>query len=489
MGHVNTFSTATEMLQALRARHISAVELLDLHLNRIERYNPQLNAIVTPNYAAARQTAQAADAARARGDEKPLLGLPHTIKDCIYVKGLTTTGGVLERAESTDEEDAPVAARLRASGGVLIGKTNVPPYAGDWQSDNPVFGRSNNPWNLERTPGGSTGGGAAAIAAGLAALEFGGDFGGSIRVPAAFCGIYGHKPSELVVPRRGHFPGPNVTNPATAMYVQGPLARSAADLELALNVVAGADEGEDVAWRLELPPPRREKLAEYRVAILPPIAWLPVDDEITAALDQLATELGRTGAQVQAVQPEALGDLCEYYCIYLSLNSAISNTGRPEDDRRREAGEIRRHTDAFNDLAWADGLEASASDYIIWFGYREHYRAALRRFFHHWDVLLAPANIVNAFPHTDAPWPERRLDINGKMVDYGLQSVYASLCNLSGHPGTAFPAGRSQDGLPIGLQAIGPYLEDRTPIHFAALVAQEWGGFYPPPGYGADGGS
>jgi Asp-tRNA(Asn)/Glu-tRNA(Gln) amidotransferase A subunit family amidase len=215
------------MLQALRTRQVSATELLDRHLLRIERYNPQLNAIATPNYDAARQSAQAADEARAWGKDRPLLGLPYTIKDCIYVKGLTTTGGVPERLGIIDEEDAPSAA----AGAVLLGKTNVPPYDADWQSDNPIFGRSNNPWDPERTPGGSTGGGAAAVAAGLTPLESGGDMGGSIRIPAALCGIYGHKPSELVVPRRGSFPGSNVFNAAHAMYVQGPLARTAADLE------------------------------------------------------------------------------------------------------------------------------------------------------------------------------------------------------------------------------------------------------------------
>ena len=164
--HLSAFVSATEMLRALRRREISAVELLELHLRRIERYNPQLSAIVTPNYDQARQVSRQADAAWTQGEDRPLLGLPLTIKDCIYVRGLPTTGGVPERAEAIAEEDAPVAARVRAAGGVIMGKTNVPPYAADYQSANPLFGRSNNPWNLAHTPGGSTGGGAAAVAAG-----------------------------------------------------------------------------------------------------------------------------------------------------------------------------------------------------------------------------------------------------------------------------------------------------------------------------------
>jgi amidase len=484
--HVDAFASATEMLRALRMRQVSAAELLDLHLRRVERYNPQLNAIVIPNYDDARQVAAQANAARVQGEDRPLLGLPLTIKDCIYVQGLPTTGGVPERAEAVAEADAPVAARVRAAGATIMGKTNVPPYAADYQSSNPLFGRSNNPWDLSRTPGGSTGGGAAAVAAGLTPLEFGGDFAGSIRVPAAFCGVYGHKTSETAVSRRGHFPGTNTPNAATAMAVQGPLARSAEDLELAFHVIAGPDVDEDVAWRLEVPSARHERLADYRVAALPPIEWLPVDAEITAVLDKLATQLGRVGAQVKEVQPEALDDMRDYHRTYASIMSAMSSTGRPREDCHREAEAIRRNTDDPYDLAYADGLEASASDYIIWFGRREHYRAALRAFFEQWDVLLTPANIVNAFPHTDAPYGERRLDVNGEAVKYGWQMVYPSLGNLSGYPATAFPVGLTRSGLPIGLQAIGPYLEDRTPIRFAALVAREFGGFRRPPGYDGD---
>jgi len=480
------FAPATTMLRALRQGQISALELLELHERRIERYSPALNAIVTPNTDAARQAAAAADEARARGEERPLLGLPVTIKDCIDVKGLPTTGGLPERAEAIAEADAPVAARVRAAGAVIMGKTNVPPNASDWQSDNPLFGRTNNPWDLGRTPGGSTGGGAAAIAAGLTPLGFGGDFAGSIRVPAAFCGIYGHKSSETAVPRVGHFPAGNQPNSATAMAVQGPLARSAEDLELALDVIAGPGVGEDVAWRLELPPARHERLADYRVAVLPPIEWLPVEGEIVAALDCLATRLGGAGALVKEIQPAAFGDLRDYYTTYLSIMAAMSSAWRPKADRLGEAGALRRRTDSFSMLAYADALEAGAGDYVMWFGRREGYRAALRAFFEEWDVLLSPANFVNAFEHTDAPPEERGFEVNGERVPYDWQSVYPSLANFSGHPATAFPVGQTETGLPIGLQAIGPYLEDRTPIRFAALVAGEFGGFRRPPGYDAD---
>jgi amidase len=455
---IDGFTPATEMVAALRQKQLSAVELLELHLRRIERYNPALNAIVIPNYAAARQMAAEADQAIARGEAKPLLGLPVTLKDCIYAQGLPMTAGVPEHANTIAQEDARIVARLRAAGAVILGKTNVPPHSGDWQTSNPVFGRTNNPWNLARTPGGSTGGGAAAVAAGLSPLEIGGDFGGSIRIPAAFCGIYGHKPSETAVPRSGYFPGSNLPNPVMAMAVQGPLARSAPDLELALRVIAGPDVGEDVAWHLELPPARQARLADYRVAALLPISWVPVEADIVAALDKLAAQLERAGARVKRIQiNDAFDSFLDYYRLYLAMFAALRDVERDNPE----------------------GVHVNIANYVTWFKHREKYRAMLRAFFRDWDVILSPANVVTAFPH-DQYW----LGVNGARVEYEMQFVYACLANLSGHPATVFPLGLSRQKLPIGLQALGPYLEDYTPIHFAALVAQELGGFVSPPGYG-----
>ena len=483
MSAIDGFSPAYTMLRTLRARQVSAVELLDLHLERIERLNPALNAIVTPNYDQARQDARTADAARARGEDAPLLGLPMTIKDCIDVQGLPGTAGVVEFADRRPVHDAPVVARVRAAGAVILGKTNVPPWAGDHQADNPVFGRTNNPWDLDRTPGGSTGGGAAALAAGLTALELGSDLGGSIRVPAAFCGVYGHRPSDTAVPRSGHFPGSPLPNAAWVMNVQGPLARTADDLALALDVIAGADVGDDVAWRLVLPPARHTRLADFRVAVLPSIAWQPVDAEIVASLDRLAGELRHAGARVQEAQPDGFGDLHDYHACYVSLLGVMQSRGTSAEQRRQMAADVRARGDAF-DPAAARGLEASASEYFGWHGRREEYRAAYRAFFRDWDVLLAPTTIVPAFPHTREPRSDRFLTVNGERVPYGRLLVYPGLATLAGQPATAFPAGLSSGGLPLSVQAIGPFLEDRTPMQFTALVAREVGGFQAPPGYG-----
>lgn len=479
---VDAFSDALSMVHALRERRISAVELLDLHLQRIHRYNPRLNAVVTPSYERARESAAAADSARARGENGRLLGLPMTIKDCIDVAGLPTTGGVVDRADAVATEDARPVARIRAAGAVIMGKTNVPPYASDWQSDNPLFGRTCNPWDLERTPGGSSGGAAAAIAAGLAPLELGGDFMGSIRVPAAFCGVYGHKPTLTAMPGTGHFPAGLLPNPTTALAVIGPLARSAEDLELALEVGAGPEIGEDAAWRLALPPARHDRLGQFRVAVLPVPDWLPLDDEIGAALERVSVELARRGVKVERAQPASLGNLREYYELYLSIVGSIESIGRPPEKRVQAAERFRASGDWYL-AAYGRGVDAQAAEYIAWHGKRESYRAAYRAFFRDWDVLLAPANIVNAFPHMDAPFGQRKLEVNGRSVRYGLQSFFAGLANLTGNPSTAFPVGFTRSHLPIGLQAIGPYLEDRTSIRFAACLARELGGYLPPPGY------
>ena len=369
MANVDVFSSATELLSRLRTGNISAADLTDLHIRRIERHDGRLNAVVVRDFDRARQQARAADQARARGETRPLLGLPMTLKESINVTGLGTTCGVPDWKGYVSPHDGAAAARSRAAGAVLLGKTNVPPMLADWQSANPIFGRTNNPWDLGRTPGGSSGGGAAALAAGLTALEVGSDIGGSIRVPAAFCGVYGHRPSETLLPRSGQFPMPPLPNAATVMGVQGPLARSAEDLELALSVLAGPDVGEDVAWTVSLPAARHDRLADFRVAILPPIPWHPVDEQITAGLLDLASRLARMGAVVKEVQPDGLGDHREYHGFYRTLLSAVTGARVDAETRRQRIAWFRAAGDDLS-LAAARGLEGSAGDYLLWHGRR-----------------------------------------------------------------------------------------------------------------------
>jgi amidase len=467
------------MVRSLRAREISAAELLALHVDRIARHNPALNAIVTLDLERAAETARAIDAAPAK-NRGALCGLPLTIKDNIDVTGLRTTAGIAALAAAPlADHDATVVARLRAAGGIVIGKTNLPPAASDYQTINAIFGRTVNPYDAGRTPGGSTGGGAAAVAAGLSPLEVGTDIGGSVRVPAAYCGIYGHKPSETLVPRDGQVRDFPVPNPAKVGNVQGPLARDAVDLELALDIIKGPVAGEDAAWRLDLGPARHETLKDFRVAILPRIAWLPVDDEIRAALESVASTLSRLGAHVGAAQPDSFGDLREHYRRYMVIIGATLSTAYAPAFIAQLAQ--RTAADEFAPGLFG-GMQAGVRDYLIWLDERETHRHSYRSFFSSWDVLLSPMSPVLAFRHDDRPFAERELTVNGTRIPYGRLSVYPSLATHAGQPATVFPVGRSRSGLPIGLQAIGPYLEDRTPIRFAQLLAREIGGYQPPTG-------
>jgi amidase len=484
----NPFSTATELLAALRSRQLTSSELAELYIRRIEHHDGRLNAVVVRDFERARYQARAADQALARGVEGALLGLPMTIKESFNVAGLPTTCGVPEWRDFVSRHDAPAVVRTRAAGAVLLGKTNVPPMLADWQSANPIHGRANNPWDLGRTPGGSSGGSAAAIAAGLCALEVGSDIGGSIRVPAVFCGVYGHRPSETLLPKSGQFPVPPLPNSAGVMGVQGPIARSAEDLELALSVLAGPDVGEDVAWRVELPPARRDRLADFRVAVLPPIPWLAVDDEIRQALEALAVRLRRLGATVEEIQPDVLGDHRVHHQLYRSLLSAMTSARETAEGRQQSIAYWKQGDDEFA-RASLRGLEGAPADFVAWGAQREGYRQAWRAFFRDWDVLLAPAINVLAYPHVARAWPRHdrdfwlTLDVNGHAVPYFHGLVYPALSTVAGQPATAFPVGLSRAGLPIGLQAVGPYLEDLTPLRFTALLAREIGGFRRPVGY------
>ncbi|GAC1443730.1 MAG: amidase [Chloroflexota bacterium] len=481
---VNAFSSIHAMLDALERRTVSAVELLDLHLARIERFNSAVNAIVTLCEDTAYDAARRADRTRSEGTKKSLLGLPLTIKDTIDVEDLPTTAGIRDRRKSLPLSTARVVRRLQAEGAVLMGKSNVPPYAGNWQTDNSLFGRSNNPWNLDRTPGGSSGGGAAALASGLTPLEIGSDIGGSIRVPASFCGVYGHRPSDTALPRSGHFPGSSLPNAGLAVNVLGPLARDAQGIDLALRVASGPEPGEDIGWRLRLPPARHGRLRDYRVAVLPWLDWLPVDPEIVDATESLMGSLAHCGVTTEQVGPEGFANFRGHHESYVSFVAAIFNFGRetPSAKRRRAAQALEQTGDEF-DAAEARGLLASAHEFLALHARREQYREAYRRFFATWDVLLTPVTIVPAFPHARHPVSADAITIHGKSVPYSRLMVYPGVASFSGQPATAFPLCLSREGLPIGLQAVGPYLEDRTPIRFAELIAREYGGFVQPSGF------
>ncbi len=315
------FASAREAARAIRRRDVSSLELTELVLSRIEKYNAKVNAIVVPLFEQARARAREADNALARGRTwGPLHGVPVTVKESYDVAGVASTWGNPEFADNVPQVDATVVARLREAGAILLGKTNVPFMLSDWQSFNDVYGVTRNPWDLDRTTGGSTGGGAAALAAGLSYLSVGGDLGGSIRVPAHFCGVFGHKPSRNVVPGKGHAPPlPPVVLPD--LEVKGPLARSAADLKLALEILGGPDEEEAAAYRWTLPSARGERLADYRIGYVLDHPHAAVSSGVKAVLSEAVDSLRKAGARLEEGWPEGADPVkhCDTYLYLLEM--------------------------------------------------------------------------------------------------------------------------------------------------------------------------
>ena len=448
--------SAGEIVEALAARKVGALELTDAAIARIEDRDRAINAVVVRDFDRAREQAKAADAALARGERRPLLGLPMTVKESHNVAGLPTCWGSPAFNGWTAETDSVPVARLKGAGAIILGKTNIPPFLADWQSNNPVYGRTCNPWDLDRSPGGSSGGSAAALAAGMSPLELGSDIGGSIRVPAAFCGVFGHKPSWGLVSQRGHAP-PGFDPGPTTLAVVGPLARTAADLGLALDVLAGPDPEEAKAYRLDLPPPRQKALADYRVLVLSHHPLVETDNEIRDAADNLAGRLDALGSQVSRGS-ELLPDLEAQHGVFMGILGAAMSRGAPQGT-------------TMNAHEWMNLLDAQVA-----------FRRRWATFFESFDVVVAPTIGIAAFPHDDEPDAQKRTHvINGRTTPYFGQIAWPGVPLLPNLPATAVPFGQTRGGLPIGLQVIGPYLEDRTTIAFARLLEREFGGFKAPP--------
>jgi amidase len=479
------YRTATELLAALAATQISSVELVDFSIARIEALDKRLNAVVVRDFERARAAAKAADAALARGERRPLLGLPMTVKESFGVVGLPTTWGNPVFKGWHPSVDALAVTRLKAAGAVVLGKTNVPISLSDWQSYNEVYGTTNNPWDLGRTPGGSSGGSAAALAAGLVPLELGSDIGGSLRAPAHYCGVFSHKPTLDLVPLRGA--GPPGTPPASGrvdLAVAGPMARSAADLALELDVLAGPDElWEGIGYKLSLPPPRHADLKSFRVLLIDTHPLFPTAASVRAALDRLAQRLGKSGCSVARASP-LLPDLAANARMHVQLLAAFFAADLPVE-RRRSLEEAARALPADDDSLMASRLRGTSLSHRDWLmtarlraGQRERWRNLLTEF----DVVLCPPMPTPAFPHDhNEDRRARQLEVDGRQVPYFDQVVWAGPATLLGLPATTAPIDHTDTGLPIGVQIIGGYLEDRTTIAFAGLIEREFGGFVPPP--------
>ncbi len=479
------FASATELANDIRDRRIGCLELLDFYLGRAERHNPALNAIVVWQVDQARERARAADSALARGERwGPLHGIPMTVKESFNVAGLPTTFGNPLWKDNIAAENAFLIDRLLQAGAIVFGKTNVPYMLADAQSYNDIYGTTNNPWDPTRSPGGSSGGEAATLAAGLSALGAGSDIAGSLRNPAHYSGVYGHKPTWGLISTRGHAP-PGVMTP-TDISVVGPMARHAEDLDLAMRALAGPDLLQRAAWHVELPPPRRRRLDEFRVAVWPSSPLCRIDGSVSDVLDRAIDAITRAGATVDnAARPE-IGDEEEHHRLFmLLLRAATASRMRDEDFTRQQEIAATLTDDDFSDRAVV--ARGATLLHRAW-GNANEVRTRLRytwnEFFKRFDVLLTPVAATAAFPHNRNPnRDERTVSVNGKAVPYAEQLFFAGLASLSYLPATAAPIGLTSEGLPVGLQIIGPEGEDSTTIEFARLLAAEVGGFVPPPGY------
>jgi amidase len=480
-----SFRTAVECSAALRAKKISAVELAQDAIGRIERHDAKINAVCVRDFARALDAARAADAALARGETKPLLGLPMTVKESYNVAGLPTTWGYPAQKDFRPPEDALAVSRVKDAGGVILGKTNVPMGLADWQSYNEIYGTTNNPYDLGRTPGGSSGGSAAALAAGYGPLSMGSDIGGSLRVPAFHCGVYAHKPTFALVPSRGHTPPPFPPLPLDRdMAVIGPMARSAADLALLLDVIAGPDPLDNgVAYKLALPPPRHSDLGDFRVLVVDSDPVLPTNKDVRGAIEKLAAALGKTGMNVARKSP-LLPHFAASSQLYMRmLMSFLAASFPPEDIAGAQAAAAKLAPD---DISLAAerlrGIMLSHRDWLFADGGRGRLRAQWHELFKSFDAVICPVMPTPAYPHDQSPEQEtRRIDIDGKDHVYPDQLAWPGIATLPGLPATAIPIGLSPQGLPIGVQIVGPWLEDRTPLRIAELIEREFGGFVPPP--------
>jgi amidase len=458
IGHVH-FNSATELASSIRRGEITSIDLLNLYLDRIKRYNDDINAVVALDIDASRMRANEADKALAEGKVwGPLHGVPMTVKDVFEVVGMPTTSGDPKLKGYLPKRNAMAVQRLIDAGAIIFGKTNVPYHAMDYQSYNKIYGTTNNPWDLSRTPGGSSGGSAAALAAGFTPLELGSDMGGSISIPAHYTGIFGHKPTFGIVPRYGHIPPmpgevpPNLI-PTIPLLVVGPLSRDADDLELALKVLMAPGSDDESANRPVLLPPRKRLFNKFRVAV-----------RLTDS-----SSIAKINADVLSTLQKAVAKL-------RNAGLYIDETARPNIsiDKINELHKNIRDLIMMRLLPLPEWLIAE----------QKELQAIWASFFENYDVLLAPVSPTVAFPHNHiGTVPSRSLEVNGQVEPMSFNGAWARMAVVSGLPVTVAPVGLSDSGLPVGIQIIGDRFEDQTTLAFARGLSEILGGFVSPPGY------
>jgi amidase len=454
---------AVELAAAIRSGTVSSRELLELYLDRIGRLDADVNAVVTLDTDRARAAASAADDALARGDGVgPLHGLPITIKDAIETEGIRSTGGARELADHVPAADAPAVARLKAAGAIVFGKTNLPRWSGDFQTFNELFGVTNNPWSREHTVGGSSGGAAAAVAAGFTSFELGTDIGGSVRIPSHCCGVFGLKPSFGVIPQRGYLDHVGGGATDADINVFGPIARSADDLELLLGVLAGPEPERAHAWRLDLPPSDAQNLGDLRIGTWLDDAACAVDTEYLGMLRDAVSRLSDAGAKIDDDRPAVT--FAEQSGLFARMILPAISPSLPDDTADAASGSHREWLRAEED--------------------RTRFRRTWSTWFADHDLLLCPVMITPAFPHdTEGDMLERTIVVNGETRPLIDTITWLGLIGVVGLPSAVVPIGRTAAGLPVGIQVVAPYLHDRRAVRAAQLVSEVLGGYTVPPGF------
>ena len=480
------YLSATELAAKIRAKEISSRELLEHFWARVEAHNPALNAIIWNDIEGARARADEADSALKAGQIwGPLHGLPMTIKESYNLVGAPTTWGVPGSQDHIAEEDALTVQRLKAAGANIFGKTNVPLMLADWQSFNEIYGTTNNPWDLTKTPGGSSGGSSAALAAGLTGLEIGSDIGASIRNPAHYCGVFGIKPTYGVIPPRGQSRLGWIT--PSDISVVGPLARSGSDLSLAFDIMAGADLLDQHCWSLTLDPCLKNELKDFRIAVKLSDPNSDVEAAYVDRLKELAEKLTDAGATVEETEPPI--DTLRLFEVYIMLLRAATSARMDEEALahwRVIAEDLGLDDDSYEGRM-ARGNLLPHREWLQLNNERNAARFVFEAFYQDWDILLCPVAAGPAWPHDQVGERHKRtIPVNGKQVATTDQLFWAGYSGVAYLPSTVGPCGfvpGDNGDLPVGYQAIGGHGRDKTCLKFTELVEEAFGGFTPPKGY------
>jgi amidase len=487
---MQTYLTMKQMSDALTARKVSSVELAKDAFDSIRARDGLINAMCVLDEERAMSDARAADLALAQGEKRELLGIPITVKESLNVERLPTTWGIPSYRDFIADEDAVAVARLRSAGSIILGKTNVPEGLFDYQSYNDLYGTTRNPFDPDRTPGGSSGGSSAALAVGYGAASIGSDVAGSLRVPAAFCGIYAHKPTLSLIPTRGHVPPSQPAIPVDRdLAVVGPMARSATDLALLLKVLAGPEDlGGISLTTASLPAPRHADLRNYRVLCLTEHPLMPTSAKVSVVFEKFVSSLEGSGIR-QIGANRDVPDLASSTRLYMRLLMSFVSSSWTDHEYVGVQRELQglNPADASLEAERIRGSSLSHREWLMADVERRKNRFEWRSVFENWDLVLCPVAPTPPYKHdhsTDVR--HRTFQIDGKHVPYLDQFGWSGIATLPGLPSTAFPIGFTSDGLPVGAQAIGPWLGDLTTIKFAELAELEFGGFVAPPNRPAD---